>query len=134
MTIIVCIDDNGGMMFNNRRQSRDRVLTEKIINIANGHKLYIDSYSAPLFEGFCGDITAQDSFLDIAGSDDFCFVENRRLKPYEQSIDKLIVFKWNRKYPSDFDLDISLDSFTLISSEDFVGNSHEKITMEVYDK
>lgn len=134
MIVMVCIDDNGGMMFNNRRQSRDKVLTQKVIDIANGHKLYIDSYSAPLFEGFSADITVDDSFLDNAGGEDFCFVENRSLKPYEQSIDKLIVFKWNRKYPSDFDLDISLDSFTLISSEDFVGNSHEKITMEVYDK
>lgn len=26
MTIIVCIDDNGGLLFNNRRQSRDRLV------------------------------------------------------------------------------------------------------------
>ncbi|MGN0115132.1 MAG: ribonuclease Z [Acutalibacteraceae bacterium] len=134
MIVMVCIDDNGGMMFNNRRQSRDKVLTQKVINIASSHKLYIDSYSAPLFEGFTADIIVDDDFLNNANDDDFCFVENRNLKPYEQSISKLIVFKWNRRYPSDFDLDISLDGFTLISSEDFVGNSHEKITMEVYDK
>ena len=32
-TLIICIDDNGGMMFNNRRQSRDMYLNEKLIKL-----------------------------------------------------------------------------------------------------
>ena len=30
MKLIVCLDDNNGMMFNKRRQSRDRVLIENV--------------------------------------------------------------------------------------------------------
>ena len=45
MIAIVCIDDNGGMMFNNRRQSRDKLLTEKIIDISKESKLWICEYS-----------------------------------------------------------------------------------------
>ena len=30
MKVIVCIDDNGGMLFNKRRQSRDRKVLEDI--------------------------------------------------------------------------------------------------------
>ena len=42
MIAIVCIDDNGGMMFNNRRQSRDVILLEKIIEITKGSKLWLN--------------------------------------------------------------------------------------------
>ena len=31
MTLIVCLDDNLGMMFNRRRQSRDRVLIAELM-------------------------------------------------------------------------------------------------------
>ena len=30
MRLIVCLDDKNGMAFNHRRQSRDRIVTEKI--------------------------------------------------------------------------------------------------------
>ena len=30
MKVIVCVDDNNGMMFNNRRQSRDEKVIEKV--------------------------------------------------------------------------------------------------------
>ena len=41
MKLIVCLDDNKGMMFNKRRQSRDRVLIENILELRKGEKLYI---------------------------------------------------------------------------------------------
>lgn len=34
MRVIVCVDDNGGMLFNHRRQSRDRVLCERVLQMA----------------------------------------------------------------------------------------------------
>ena len=30
MKLILCVDDKGGLAFNHRRQSRDRVLNERI--------------------------------------------------------------------------------------------------------
>ena len=33
MKIIVCLDDNNGMLFNNRRQSRDKTVVEDIISV-----------------------------------------------------------------------------------------------------
>ena len=50
MKLIVCIDENNGMMFNNRRQSKDRVVIEKIEEIIDSEPLYIDTYSKKLFE------------------------------------------------------------------------------------
>ena len=45
---------------------------------------------------------------------------------------KLIVFKWNRVYPKDFEFEIDLSKWKLEESSEFKGSSHDKITMEVY--
>ena len=64
----------------------------------------------------------------------FCLVENKSLFNYENKINTLVIYKWNRLYPSDlyFDIDLKNNSWQLINSEDFVGSSHEKITKETY--
>lgn len=135
MIVMVCVDDSLGMLFNNRRQSRDKVLISKIIEMSNISKLWINEFSRPLFDSFESQIMLiNDDFLEVAGKGDYCFVENCSLSPYIDKVEKLIVFKWNREYPSDFSLDIDLSQWSIISTTDFKGNSHEKITMEVYKK
>ena len=52
MKLIVCIDDNGGVAFNHRRQSRDRFLIDDIIEGLRGEKIFIEEYSLPLREAF----------------------------------------------------------------------------------
>ena len=49
MRLIVCLDDKNGMAFNHRRQSRDRIVTEKIEELAKGSVLRLSPYSAKLF-------------------------------------------------------------------------------------
>ena len=46
MTIILCLDDKNGLSFNNRRQSRDKILIEDIIQTYN---VYVLEHSACLF-------------------------------------------------------------------------------------
>ncbi len=134
MIVILCVDDNQGLMFNNRRQSRDKMVTEKIIDITDG-QLWMNHYSYPLFEKERNHrINIDDSFLSEAAEGDYCFVENCQLKPYEKYIEKIILFKWNRVYPADLHFDIDLSGWILSQSKDFVGNSHELITMEVYER
>ncbi len=134
MIVIACIDDNCGMMFNNRRQSRDRVIIEKIIDIADG-QIWMNHYSYSLFEkGESHRINIDDAFLSEATEGDYCFVENCSLKQYEKYIEKIILFKWNRVYPADLHFDIDLSGWMLSQSKEFVGNSHELITMEVYER
>lgn len=50
MHIILSIDDNNGIMFNNRRQSRDSKVVSDIISSHN--KVYISSFSLSLFKGY----------------------------------------------------------------------------------
>ena len=50
MKLILCVDDKGGLAFNHRRQSRDRVLNEHILMHCGMHRLWISPYTARLFE------------------------------------------------------------------------------------
>ena len=46
MIVFVCLDDNNGMMFGGRRQSRDRVVIQDILAQCECSRLWIDEYSA----------------------------------------------------------------------------------------
>ena len=135
MQVIVCVDDGTGMLFNHRRQSRDRVLIQRILEITKGKQIFMNTYSAELFEGN-ENICIDDDFLKNAGDGDICFVENEALSGYMEKIEKIIVYKWNRRYPADLYLDIPLaeNEWQLVESYDFKGYSHEKITEEVYER
>jgi len=135
MIVIVCVDDNLGMMFNNRRQSLDIEVVKKVVGLTKGSWLWMNKYSYGLFEELdCTNINVDSGFLSKTANEEYCFVENVDLKPFEKWVEKIIVFRWNTVYPSDRELDIDLKSWELIESSEFSGKSHEKITMEVYIK
>lgn len=133
MKVCVCMDNHQGMMFNHRRLSRDRILIEKIGEVAKGRRIFMNSYSCELFDGI-QNIVVNDDFLSIAGDNDICFVENQELAEFENKIDSIIIFKWNRSYPADTYFDLVLDKWHLVESCDFEGYSHDKITKEVYER
>ena len=49
MRLIVCLDEKGGMTFNHRRQSRDRVLIEDLLQTVGEGRLWMAPYSELLF-------------------------------------------------------------------------------------
>ena len=130
MNIIVCIDDDKGMLFNKRRVSRDSKVIEKIYDIVGSDKLWIAEFSKALF---VENVIVDNQMLDRAGKGDFCFIENLELEPYIDRVEKLYVFNWNRSYPSDFKLDIEYRRLFIKEEEvELVGTSHEKVTLEVF--
>ena len=130
MKLIAVVEDRGGMLFNHRRVSKDRVLIDKIKQIIQGHTLLVHPFSAELFP----DAKADEHFLDTAGEDDFCFIENCSVKAYEERISDVYLFRWNRKYPADLFFDLPLDHFHMTGTEDFAGYSHDKITLETWKR
>ena len=136
MTVIVCIDDRGGMLFMKRRLSRDRELTADIAKTVNDGILYISDFSEALFSESDVSVMSVSNPLVCADEEDFVFVENLSLKNAVPRIKRLIIYKWNQKYPFDFSLDINpLEcGFSLKESIDFKGYSHDKITKEIYEK
>ena len=126
MKLIVCLDDNKGMMFNNRRQSRDRGRIENVLEYCKGEKLYTNEYSSKLFpEKF---VEIFDSMEEIGNG--YCFAENFTVN--EDALEEIIVYKWNRVYPADVHFNISLENWNLTETVDFEGSSHDKITREIY--
>lgn len=130
MNIIVCLDNKNGMMFNNRRQSRDKYIINDIKKTIGNNDIYIfDEYSNSLFENSINTVL-YDGITDNA----YFFAENIHLKQFEDRTEQLIVYRWNKVYPADFFLDINLSNYKKIKSEDFCGNSHKIITKEIYVK
>lgn len=134
MKVIVCLDDKRGMFFNERRQSRDRVLNADVVKMTEGSRLLADPYSRILFEDICPTLVCDGNFLEIAETEDYCFVENRALSNCADRIDEIIIYWWNRRYPTDvfFDIDPESLGFRRVSMTEFEGSSHEKITKEIF--
>lgn len=132
MKVIICMEDNGGMMFNRRRVSSDAVVTQRILEITSGKKLWMSPYSAKLF--FAEDIHVAEDFLLQAQTGEYCFVEDADIAEHIEQIEELILFRWNRRYPSDRKCPLSLDEWKLVNMEEFAGKSHPLITQEVYER
>ena len=133
MHTIICLDDDNGMLFHDRRQSQDVKLRADVLERLGERMLWMNAYSARQFaDAEDARIHISDSFLEEAGKDDFCFVENRPLLPYEAQIQEVICYRWNRRYPSDVKLDLSLEGWNVMEETEFAGKSHERITRTVY--
>ena len=129
------MDDEGGMLFFGKRQSRDRLLIADLINSASGRPVYASLFSKVLFEEATGVNITDDPVADCPDGG-ICFIENISLMPILDRIGEIVIYRWNRLYPSDKKIDIEPRDlgFRLKESYDFVGTSHNKITKEVYER
>jgi len=130
LKLIICLDDRCGMAWGGRRQSRDRLVTEDIVRHVGSAPLYVTPYSVPLFDGYSLDLRVSENPLSDAPEHAFCFLEHTAPKDCDR-IGELIVYRWNRHYPSDVTFDPAAFDFSTVSSTEFAGFSHEKITKEV---
>ena len=131
MHLIVCIEERDGMSFCGRRLSSDRLVSSHIIKMISGEKLWLSPYSAGLFPE--QEVFTAEDFLEKAEAGEYCFVENTPVPTELPGLESVILYNWNRRYPSTmrFPREI-LDGKELICVEEFSGHSHDKITMERY--
>ncbi len=141
MKIILCVDDDMGMLFNKRRQSRDKKVIEDIFQMTDtiwihpfSEKLFQEGELQTLVENGAKKVVADEDFLKKAKAGEYCFVENQGLMLYSNDIEQIVLYCWNRRYPSDFKLDLDLSKWEPKVVTEFVGKSHEKITKIVYEK
>ena len=134
MNIIVCLDDKNGMMFHKRRQSADRELRKHLLQFVKEGMLWMSPYSASQFSELPDFVRVDESFFSYAAEEDYCFVESGDWTAFAESIKTIVVYRWNRRYPSDLKLDLDPEACGLhrIGVREFVGTSHEKITREEY--
>ncbi len=140
MIVIACVDNKMGMLFNQRRQSQDRALRARLLQRCRGCKLWMNAYSFRQFQeqAEAGNVSicVAENFLQQAADGEYCFVENADVTEYIAKIERIILFCWNREYPADFFWRLPLRErpWHFLSSEDFCGTSHAKITEEVYGR
>ena len=134
MTVIVCLSDGGGMTFNKRRQSSDRAVIEDVEKLVCDDALFISEFSLSLFSESRVSAVAVTEPLSAAGPGDFVFLEDRGAGEYIRKIKRLVIYNWNRKYPTDLKFDINPSGVGMKLSEtvEFSGKSHEKITREIW--
>ena len=133
MKIIVCVDDKLGMAFNHRRQCMDSVLRQKLIDLCGVSTLWMNGYSSKQFKDeMVPNIQVEEKYLDKAGANDYCFVEDQDILPYADKIQEIILCRWNRTYPADTFLKIpgNAADWQISVLEEFSGKSHKKITVE----
>ena len=121
MIIILCLDNNNGMMFNDRRQSQDRGLREYIAEMTKGEKVYMNAYTEKLYEEINDPVVCED-FLHKAGKGETCIVENLPLKSVIDQIEEIVIFQV---------LDVDLEEWKLAEEEQIEGSTHE-ITKQIY--
>lgn len=126
MTIILCMDDKNGISFNNRRQSRDKILIEDVMKNNN---VYILNHSFALFSEYSVKKVNNENELP---HDAVYFHEITDPTRIMDKFDTVIIYRWNRYYPSDIQFDLKTDLYKKIFEEDFIGSSHDKITKEIW--
>ena len=135
MIVLLCVDKKNGMAFHQRRQSLDRAVRADILSMSAGKPIWMTSYSARQFIEPESVLQISESPLCGAGEGALCFVEFPPLAPSLDRIEELMLYRWDRVYPADQQLDLDLDTdFRLVSTCDLTGHSHDKITKEVYQR
>lgn len=136
MKLIICIDDRGGMMFNKRRVSRDRLLVANLAELVGDAALYAEPYSAEIFAEAELNLICSAQPMSSADEGDYAFVETFSPAPMLARVRELIIYKWNRRYPYDVSMGFTpeAEGFRLKESSEFPGSSHDKITREIYTR
>ena len=99
MTLVVCLDHHGAMLFNKRRQSQDRIQREHLLKVVGNNSLWASEYTAKLFEE--GQVKIDNDLIKNAKGEDYYFVESPITEAETLKFDSLLVYKWNRTYPFD---------------------------------
>lgn len=131
MIVIACVDDNMGLAFNGRRQSRDSAVIARIRELTAGSKLWMSPRSAKLFDG---DVVPAEGFLLESGEKEYAFTEFAAPDLSDRRVEGLVLYRWNRVYPADLWLEVALTDWKLVSTVAFSGTSHENITEEIYTR
>jgi hypothetical protein len=142
MRLVYILDQKNGLLFNKRRQSKDSILIDNVIQKVNeveNATLWLSDYSRELFVDSGLELKdINELSLAEASDKDFIFIEDVSVDIQDvlentESNHYLYLYKWNKVYPADRRLDVTEDYFNhfeVLSTETFEGNSHEEIYLE----
>ena len=135
MTLILCVDDRGGLSFNGRRQSQDRRVREDLLTMAirdavDGRLLPAAVHRA----GGCRHPGGPGPRRPGGRGGGLCLLELQDPETALERADRLVLYRWGRRYPADRRLDLPPKGWRLEGRTEFPGRSHDMITKEIYIK
>lgn len=80
MILILCVDDRGGLMFNRRRQSQDRLVRQDMLHLCGARPLAVSPYTARQFGPEDG-----VKVVEQPGEEDIFFLEDLSPSPFWSS-------------------------------------------------
>ena len=128
MIAITCVTKDNGISFNNRRPSWDRKVMADILRSFTGASIGIPYQAKHLFTS-CGTFKYSPKYKEKY---DICYTDQDTLKDDKPA--GLVLYRWNRDYPTDKKLELDLNNYRLIAIEDIQGYSHDIICKEVYER
>lgn len=133
MILVVCVDKDNGMMFFQRRQSRDRLLIGRLLETKGAAPLWVSPYTAGLFDETEG-LSISPEPQKRAGKGEFYFAEDCPLP--EEMPEAILLYRYETQYPATvhFPLAQYLPHLPLREKTQFVGSSHPVIVEERYGK
>lgn len=133
MTVIICVDNNGGILFNGKRQSKDRIFRKYLLDIVEkkNSRIAMTPYTYGQFQE-----DKRKELIDVKNTfsfdENYIFLEQSIPISWEK-VNNLILCCWNRDYPTDeyFNLPIGVECI-LRNTEEIVSDSHT-LTIETYE-
>lgn len=135
ITVALCTDTRGGMMFNNRRQVKDAEVISDLAARFGGKGIFVTQYSARLLEGYERVTVCPDPIKECADGG-LCFIEDPTLLSECADTETLVIYTWGIPYPADKYIPFEPVSvgFKRLSKEKLSTSIHKKVTREVFKK
>lgn len=128
MTLVVCLEENLGYLFNARRLSQDQHLLERLRERVGNAPLFATPYSAPLLSDFPTLSLLKDSVPETGS---FYFLEDGPV--FREKADHVLIYRWGRRYPADRYFPLSSFSLRLLEKNEFATPTHPDLCEEYYE-
>ena len=135
ITVAICIDERGGMLFNHRRQTSDVQIIDDMVERFGENGVFIKDFYAKLFQKY-ENVTVSSFPISECSENALCFIENPEILNITDDVERIVVYNWCKSYPADeyFTLDLIDIGFIRISKEKFSTEYRQKVTREVFKR
>ncbi|MBF0579215.1 hypothetical protein IM774_05360 [Erysipelotrichaceae bacterium RD49] len=129
MNAIFIVDQENGLAFNHRPQSRDRMLMDDLKSLVD-EPIQAESYFGRMAASYGVPIT------DTLEDDNGWVLFDHNPTPEEASqIDKILLYRFmDVEYPADQILSLDFSPFACIAQTEFAGSSHDCIVRKVFER
>ena len=111
---------------------QDECHVEEIAEVLNADYVKALFVQFEVYRDKLDDIGFDDDFLEHAGMGQYVLVEDRKLKPYMDRVERILLFRWSKEGEVTRKLDVNIERGLLLVDEDLPLADGEQYTIEVW--